>query len=237
MIVSPIQKIAMYDLAGADPDRRFSPYCWRTRLALAHKGLPVETIPWRFTDKAAIAFSGQDKVPVIVDGGRTVHDSWTIAEYLEDAYPDRPSLFGGAAGRGLARFVGNWADSALNAGLFRQIAVDIPGHLAEQDLTYFRESREKRVGMTLDAFCADRESRLPEFRRSLAPLRQTLAAQPFLAGEAPSYADYAVLGSFQWARCVSPIRLLEPDDPVHAWRARLLAAFDGLAGKAKGYEP
>ena len=37
----------LYDLAGADPDRRFSPYCWRTRLALAHKELPVETVPWR----------------------------------------------------------------------------------------------------------------------------------------------------------------------------------------------
>jgi hypothetical protein len=33
----------LYDLAGADPDLRFSPYCWRTRLALAHKGLEVET--------------------------------------------------------------------------------------------------------------------------------------------------------------------------------------------------
>ena len=36
--------IQMFDLAAAEPDRRFSPYCWRTRLALAHKGLPVETI-------------------------------------------------------------------------------------------------------------------------------------------------------------------------------------------------
>jgi glutathione S-transferase len=41
----------LYDLAGADPDLRFSPFCWRTRFALAHKGLPVETIPWRFTEK------------------------------------------------------------------------------------------------------------------------------------------------------------------------------------------
>jgi glutathione S-transferase-like protein len=37
--------LRLYDLAGADPNRRFSPYCWRIRLALAHKRLPVETIP------------------------------------------------------------------------------------------------------------------------------------------------------------------------------------------------
>ena len=71
--------IVMHDLAGADPALRFSPYCWRTRMALAHKGLAVETIPWRFTDKAALAFSGQERVPVIRDGDTVVSDSWTIA--------------------------------------------------------------------------------------------------------------------------------------------------------------
>ena len=85
--------IQLYDLTGAQPERRFSPYCWRTKLALAHKGLAFDTISWRFTDKDAIAFSGQGRVPVLVDGDRVVFDSWTIATYLEDAYPDRPSRF------------------------------------------------------------------------------------------------------------------------------------------------
>ncbi|MDE2478632.1 MAG: glutathione S-transferase N-terminal domain-containing protein, partial [Betaproteobacteria bacterium] len=58
--------LRLFDLAGADEQRRFSPYCWRTRMALAHKGLPVHTIAWRFTDKQAIAASGQGKVPVLV---------------------------------------------------------------------------------------------------------------------------------------------------------------------------
>ena len=69
------------------------------RMALAHKNLTVETIPWHFTDKAAIAHSGQERVPVIEDGDRVVADSWAIANYLEDTYPERPSLFGGAAAR------------------------------------------------------------------------------------------------------------------------------------------
>ena len=91
--------LRLYDLAGADPNRRFSPYCWRIRLALAHKRLAIETIPWRFTEKAEIAPSGSKTVPVLVDGDRWIADSWTIANYLEDAYPDSPSLFGGAAAR------------------------------------------------------------------------------------------------------------------------------------------
>ena len=72
--------IVLHDLAGADPELRFSPYCWRTKMALAHKGLAIETIPWRFTDKAALAFSGQGRVPVIRDGDRVVSDSWAIAQ-------------------------------------------------------------------------------------------------------------------------------------------------------------
>ena len=47
--------LRMYDLAAAEPERRFSPYCWRSRLALAHKDLPVETIPWRFTEKEVLS--------------------------------------------------------------------------------------------------------------------------------------------------------------------------------------
>jgi glutathione S-transferase len=223
----------LYDLAGADPDLRFSPYCWRAKLALAHKGLPVETVPWRFNDKPAIAFSGQDRVPVLVDEGRTVHDSWAIAEYLEDAYPDRPALFGGAVGRGAARFLNNWADLVLHAGLIRLVAADILAVVDEGDRDYFRRSREARFGTTLEAFCAGRDERIAEFRRGLAPLRATLAAQPFLAGAAPAYPDYIVFGSFQWARCVSGFEVLEEGDPIAAWRERLLAAFDGLAGRAK----
>jgi hypothetical protein len=73
--------LQLYDLAGAEPERRFSPYCWRVKLALARKGLAVETIPWRFTDKGVIAFSGQGRVPVLVDGDRVVSDSWAIATH------------------------------------------------------------------------------------------------------------------------------------------------------------
>ena len=47
----------LYELCGTDPARRFSPYCWRSRMALAHKGLEAEVVPWRFTDTAALAFA------------------------------------------------------------------------------------------------------------------------------------------------------------------------------------
>jgi glutathione S-transferase len=81
--------ITLYDLAGAEADRRFSPFCWRTRMALAHKGLDVETVPWCFTEKDRLPQPSVGRVPVIVDGDRVVHDSTAIADYLEQSYPDR----------------------------------------------------------------------------------------------------------------------------------------------------
>ena len=67
------------ELVGTDASRPFSPFCWRTRMALAHKGLSAETIPWCFTEKPAIAPHGSEKVPVLLDGDTAVVDSWTIA--------------------------------------------------------------------------------------------------------------------------------------------------------------
>ncbi|MFY0574950.1 glutathione S-transferase family protein [Cystobacter fuscus] len=225
----------LYDLAGAEEDRRFSPYCWRTRLALAHKGLAFETVPWRFTDKEAIAFSGQGLVPVLVDGDRTLSDSWAIALELEERYPHAPSLFGGPEGRALAHFVNAWTDRVLLPAMGRMVVLDIYGHLHEKDRAYFRATREARYGGPLEQVVADREARLPELKALLAPVRTALARGPFLGGASPRYADYIVFSAFQWARCVSPFVLLRAEDPVFAWRERLLDAHGGLARAAKGY--
>lgn len=227
--------LRLYDLAGADPNRRFSPYCWRVRLGLAHKRLPIETIPWRFTEKAEIAPSGSKTVPVLVDGDRWIADSWAITNYLEDTYPDLPSLFGGAAARRLTRHYSSLAD-ALVTTIFPFIALDILQRIADKDRDYFRASREQRVGKTLEAFVANRDAGLAGFRASLAPLRTTLKTQPFFSGDEPLYADYALFGQFQWARCISPFALLEEGDPVKLWRDRLLDCFDGLARKAVAYD-
>jgi len=155
--------IILYDLAGADPDLRFSPYCWRTRFALAHKDLPVETVPWRFTETDAIAFSGQGKVPVIRDGETVVSDSWSIAAYLEDQYPGA-ALFGGTTGRAHAQFVNAWADGVLVGGIVRFILRDLFDIIDPKDRAYFRSSRESRFGTTLEAIQEGREDRLAAFR-------------------------------------------------------------------------
>ncbi|WP_338662033.1 glutathione S-transferase family protein [Pararoseomonas sp. SCSIO 73927] len=221
--------VILHDLCGADPARRFSPYCWRVRMALAHKGVPHEALPWRFTDKAAIADAGTDKVPVLRHAGRAVHESWAVLEYLEDHWPGAPSLFGGEGGRALARFVNAWSDSVMVPGVARLVVSDIPALLAPEDAAYFTRSREKRFGRPLAEVTADRATAVEAFRRDLHPLRMVLRERPWLSGPTAGAADYIAFGPLQWGRCVSAFPLLEAGDPVHAWRGRLLDAFGGLA--------
>ena len=194
----------MHDLAGADPALRFSPYCWRTRMALAHKGLTVTTIPWRFTETDALAFSGQGRVPVIRDGDRVVSDSWAIAEYLEDAYPGRPSLFGGAVGLAHARFVNAWADGVMLGGIARLIVRDLLGVVAPDDRQYFRESREARFGMALEKVQEGRETRVGEFRASLLPVRLVLENRDASA----ELADYHCVRHPAMAALCQPVRIV-----------------------------
>jgi glutathione S-transferase len=227
--------ITLYDLAGAEADRRFSPFCWRTKMALAHKGLQIETIPWRFTEKDKLPQPNQGRVPVIVDDGRVVNDSSAIADYLETHYPERPSLFGDPSGKALTRFIQNWTETVLQPGLVGFVVLDICRHSAPEDQGYFRRSREERFGTTLENVVKDRDARLPTFRDSLAPLRRTVERQKFLAGDSPAYADYIVFGAFQWARAISDFELLAPDDPIAAWRGRLLDSFGGFARRHPAY--
>lgn len=235
MSIRSIPSIKLYDLAGAEDTRRFSPPCWQVKMALKHKGLDAEEIPWRFTEKEAIAFSGQGKVPILIDGDKTVVDSWEIAHYLETTYAERPSLFGGKIGESGALFIKFWCAQVLNPVLFRIILLDLFQHVHEKDKAYYRESREKLLGVTLEEFATPNDATITALQTALSPLRDVLERQPYLGGDQPYCGDYIAFAQFQWARAVSPIQLLAKDDPIYHWRDRLLDAFGGYARNSSGY--
>jgi glutathione S-transferase len=70
---------------------RYSTNVERVALALAYKGLEVESIPVDPADRAPLrAATGQDLVPVLVDGDELVTDSTRIIHHLEARFPDPP---------------------------------------------------------------------------------------------------------------------------------------------------
>jgi len=219
--------IILYDLVGAD-DRRFSPFCWRARMALAHKGLDFETRPTRFTEIGRIADGSQNRVPVIEDGAQMVADSWTIAEHLETAYPQRPSLFGDTGGKHLARFVKHWVEAIVQPAIITLVVKDVYDRVLPEDKDYFRRSREGRFGKSLEDVQSGRDERRAALSRALTPLRLLLQEQPFIGGEGPLFADYITFGALQWPRVASPFRLVNDDDPIAAWFERCLDLHGGV---------
>ena len=133
--------VLLYDLVGADETRPFSPHCWKASMALAHKGLEFRTIPTRFLDVPHVEGGVSKTVPVIRDGDRVVADSFDIALYLEDAYPDRPTLFGGEGGKATARFVERWSQTQLHPFLGSAALVEIFRAQDADNRVYFRRSR------------------------------------------------------------------------------------------------
>jgi glutathione S-transferase len=223
--------IDLYELAGADQTIRFSPYCWRIRMAMAHKGVKARILPWHFGDKKLPG--GSKQVPVMVDDGKVLVDSTAIAFHLEHKYANGPSLFGGEGGEAHALFIIAWVDTVLQPALLPLVAPEMIGLVKPEVQPVFREAREQRMGMSFDAARAQRQALLAKARDVLAPLRKVLESEVFLGGGEPSYADYAVFGSFQWVRCATGIEILEEDDPVAAWRERMLDLFGDLARGAK----
>ncbi len=221
-------RIRFYDLVGKDPARPFSPHCWKVALALAHKGLEFERIPVCFTEIPSVEGGISRLLPVIRDGEEVVADSFEIALYLENAYTDRPTLFGGEGGKMLARFIERWTNAVIHPYIAKAALTDIHDFLAPADQAHFRASREARFGMRLEDVPVGREAGLQPFRKSLEPLRSMLEFQPFMGGASPLFADHIVFGAFQWARVVSNWPFLEQGDPVAAWFERCLDHYDGM---------
>ena len=90
------------------------PYCEKVRSALKLMDLRVESMEIDPSDRSVVkALSGQEKVPVLVDGEVVIHDSTRILRYLIQAYgggrflPDEPRA------RGVAWVLEEYVDEAL----------------------------------------------------------------------------------------------------------------------------
>jgi glutathione S-transferase len=217
-----------YDLVDRE-GRRYSPYGWRVRMALAHKGLDATAeLTWH-SDTKKLAFSGQHLVPVIRDGDKAVSDSWAIANYLDEAYPDRPMLMDGAQAKAFAKFLNTWMDQIVGRPLVRSLYLDILNSLhPDANAVEFRRRREERNGATLEALHANRAKDFAELNHSLLPLNELLKQQPFVAGQKPAYADYIVFGTLQMPYRIGIEPLLPQNDAVIRWRGEMRKLFNGL---------
>ncbi|MGI9424831.1 MAG: glutathione S-transferase N-terminal domain-containing protein [Hyphomicrobiaceae bacterium] len=225
--------IKLYDLTDASREVFFSPYCWRIRMALTHKGLGFKSIPWHFTDTELIAPSGQGRVPVVVDDDKWVHESFDIALYLDQQYPDRPPLMKDQAAVATAQFVEAWCATSV-FGPLRPIAIPhVFGAIAEMDKAYFRESRETALKRRIEDLSSDPLAEQAALTASLRPAEALFAKSDYFGGTEPSYADYVLFGTLMWPYQVCPASPVEAGSATAAWFERMLDLFDGFARSSR----
>jgi glutathione S-transferase len=227
-------KVRLYELA-LENGRSASPFVWRIRYALAHKGIAFESEYLNFRE-IPTRFEGRFKtVPIIEHGETSLNESWDIAEYLDKAFPDAPPLFSSEAERATVRLMDEWFTAEVLRRLFRMYILDVHDSAHPLDRPYFRESREQGFlrGRTLEDFTADRASQIPAVRDALKPLRAHLSKNAYVGGSAPNYADYIVLGAFIWVASVGTLPCLSRDDSLLGYLERGFDLYEGMARDAR----
>lgn len=248
-----------------------SHYCEKIRLILDYKQLPYRTIEVTpgLGQVDLYRLSGQRQVPVLKDGSDVVSDSTAIARFLGARYPERPILPLEPQPRGLGLMMEAWADDSigLNArkamiGAFNQHPNFRKALLPDTTPSPLKDLVGVIPGDLLNVLGSGVGLGPTEIKLANEALRQDLEAlcllletQPYLLGEQPTLADFAVAGvsmyiKFPASRYVAlPQGLCDQgipglaDDPAYrpffAWRDRLYADYrqprqDATTSQANG---
>jgi glutathione S-transferase len=206
---------------------RYSPYARKAQMVLDLIGQAYDLIEVPYSDRNEIArvTGGYIYVPVLVeDDGTVVTESRTICERLV-ATP-RGARLVPAPLDGPIWGYHDFVDGALEDVMFRigspavRDAWPTPG-----DRALYTLIKERKFGAgCVEAWLAGQADLIHRARRLLAPTLKTLAARPFLFGDAPTLADAALYGTCKMLEEADARLLPRVAEPLVAFSQRLEAA-------------
>lgn len=186
----------------------FSTNVERVALALAHKGLAVESVVIDYADRSEVErVSGQGLVPVIDDDGTVVIESMEIVRYLEARFPDPPLYPADEARRAEVLVFIDWFNR-----VWKRPPNEIEAELAR------RAPDHARIARCADAMAA-----------ALDRFEAMLAGRAYLMDEHFSAAECAAYPFLKYALARDPAddelfhRVLEEHQPLGSSHPRLAA--------------
>ncbi len=229
--------INLYDLP-LKTNTCWSPHVWKARLALGYKGVPFSTVWTAYPDiKPTFPHLSTPSKPLVTlpiiktSSGELYTDSWDIAEYLENTYPNKNSLFHGNAN--VHFFFQQYIGDILFGSLRFLVVPRMPAHLDERSAEYFNRTRQVSFGVPLSELLArDPTPYLNDLKKGLKPINTTLTrTKHFLNGDEPSYSDIILLSVFLWIQ-VADEALLQTilgfyeSEILKQWFERCVALFN-----------
>ena len=180
------------------------PYCEKVRTALKRIDLRYESVEIDPADRSVVKeISGQEKVPVLVDGEVVVHDSTRILRYLVRTHGGGRLLPDDAQARGLAWIVEEYVDEALIPLLHRSTrGVDPEGKPLNEPT---RAALKAELGHHFEA------------------LELILGAGAYLLGGRPTLADVALYGAISRLELYSPRGIPPEHARIRDWYSRMKA--------------
>ena len=136
--------IRLYDLV-LKSGVTLSPFVWRTKLALRHKGFEIDDVETSYMGIRRMLDGSYKRLPVIDDDGRIVPDSWDIARYLDETYPDRPMLYRSDSERNFARFIDGWMWRTIIHPWFTCYTLDQVKLVHDEDRDYVLNAHQRKL--------------------------------------------------------------------------------------------
>ena len=129
----------------------------------------------------------------------------------------------------MARFVESWSATIDRAPAMPMIIKDIHDRLSPDDQVYFRASREKRFGRTLEELQADREERVDAWRAALGAAARDARRSAVHRRRRAALCRLHPLRRAAMGAGHEPVPAASgDDDPVKVWFERCLDLFGGM---------
>ncbi len=209
-----------------------SPFSEKIRLVLGHKKLAWKSviIPTISPKPELVALTGgYRKTPVLQIGADIYCDTALICDVLEHVQPE-PSLYP-APCRGMGRTLAQWADTTL---FWTAMAYNMQpkglgqmfGHAPPDAAKAFAADRKAMLTGLTRLYPADARSAYKSYLRRISDM---LDDWPFVLGELPSIADFAIYHALWFTRNRTSVLagILDATPAVLDWMDRLAAIGHG----------